>query len=270
MTENTLEQNSNPTSDADIVELSVKNLNVWYKNKTQQALFDVNIDIYKNKVTAFIGPSGCGKSTFLRTLNRMNDYVDGCVIQGNVIFNGENIYDPNVNIVALRRRIGMVFQRPNPFPKSIYENIVYGPKLHGIFETQKELDHIVQKSLQRSGLYEEVSDRLHTSALDLSGGQQQRLCIARAIAISPELILMDEPCASLDPKSSTIIEKLILELRQRFTIIIVTHSMQQAKRLSDYTAFFHMGKLLEYKTTQELFENPTHKHTIKYVTGVIG
>jgi phosphate transport system ATP-binding protein len=246
----------------------VENLNLYYGNK--QALFDVNLDVPANAVTAFIGPSGCGKSSFLRCLNRMNDMVQGCKIDGNILLDGQNIVSKKIDVVELRTKVGMVFQKPNPFPKSIYENIAYALKLHGIANNKKELDEIVEKSLMQAGLFDEVKDRLDSPATSLSGGQQQRLCIARTIAIKPELILMDEPCSALDPIATAKIETLIDSLKQNFTIVIVTHSMQQAARVSNYTAFFYMGKLIECDTTQNIFTNPKLKQTEDYITGRYG
>lgn len=248
--------------------MSVKNLSVFYGEK--QALFGVDMEIYKNKVTALIGPSGCGKSTYLRCLNRMNDTVENCRIDGSVILDDENIYDPKVDVVVLRSKIGMVFQKPNPFPKSIYDNVAYGPRIHGLTSTKDELDMVVEKSLKRAGLWEEVKDRLNDMATGLSGGQQQRLCIARAIAIKPEVLLMDEPCSALDPIATAIIEGLIVELKEKFTIVMVTHSMQQARRISDYTGFFHMGNLIEFGETKQIFEHPGHKKTEDYINGKFG
>jgi len=250
------------------IRVSVKDLDVFYGDK--QALFGNNLDFQKNTVTALMGPSGCGKSTFLRCLNRMNDYIDGCRIKGKVLLDDENIYDPKVDVVELRAKVGMVFQKPNPFPKSIFDNVAYGPRIHGIYKTNDQLDEIVFKSLKRAGLYEEVKDRLKEPATSLSGGQQQRLCIARAIAIKPEVILMDEPCSALDPIATAVIEELIKELEEKFTIIIVTHSMQQARRVSDYTAFFHLGKIIETNTTSEIFEAPKEKRTKAYFHGDFG
>lgn len=245
-----------------------ENLSVFYGEK--QALFDVNIGIETNKVTALIGPSGCGKSTYLRCLNRMNDLVDSCRIEGKVYLDGYNIYKKKVDVVLLRQKIGMVFQKPNPFPKSIYDNIAYGPRLHNLTNSKEELDALVEKCLRRVGLWEEVSDRLNTPGTSLSGGQQQRLCIARAIAVSPEVILMDEPCSALDPIATGKIEELIIELKKKFTIVIVTHSMQQAARISDNTAFFHMGKVIEYGTTEKIFNDAKEKKTKDYISGKYG
>ena len=219
--------------------MSVRNVNVFYGDK--QAIFDVHMDIKKNEVIAMIGPSGCGKSTFLRTLNRMNDTIDSCVVSGEVTMDGENLYDPKLDVVELRARVGMVFQKPNPFPKSIFENVAYGPRLHGLADSKVDLDELVENSLKKAGLWEEAKDRLHQPGTGLSGGQQQRLCIARAIAVEPEVILMDEPCSALDPIATARIEELIEELSQNFTIAIVTHSMQQAARVSHRTAYFHLG-----------------------------
>lgn len=248
--------------------MSTKNLNVFYG--TKQALVDINMDIYKHKVMALIGPSGCGKSTFLRCLNRMNDTVENCEIIGKVMLGDENIYNEKVDVVVLRSKVGMVFQKPNPFPKSIYDNVAYGPRIHSLTSNKEELDLVVEKSLKRAGLWEEVKDRLCDMATSLSGGQQQRLCIARAIAIKPEVVLMDEPCSALDPIATAVIEELIIELKEKFTIVMVTHSMQQARRISDYTGFFHMGNLVEYGQTKELFERPAHEKTEGYINGKFG
>lgn len=248
--------------------MSARDVSVFYGEK--QALFDINIDIEKNKVTALIGPSGCGKSTFLRCLNRMNDTVENCKIKGVVELDGEDIYAHDVDPVVLRSKVGMVFQKPNPFPKSIYDNVSYGLKIHNLVASKADMDMIVEKSLRRAGLWEEVKDRLDAPGTGLSGGQQQRLCIARAIAIKPEVILMDEPCSALDPIATAIIEDLIKELKEKFTIVMVTHSMQQAQRISDYTAFFHMGKLKEFDTTKNIFNNPKDKKTKEYIEGKFG
>lgn len=245
----------------------VKNLNLFYGE--HQALKDVSIDIKKQKVTAFIGPSGCGKSTFLRCFNRMNDLVENCRIEGSVLFEDENIYGRDVDVVDLRTRVGMVFQHPNPFPMSIYDNVSYGLRCQGIKDKQV-LDEAVKNALIKAALYDEVSDRLGSSALRLSGGQQQRLCIARAIALKPEVILMDEPTSALDPIATAKIEELILDLKKDYTIIIVTHSMQQAGRISDMTAFFLMGDIVEYETTRKLFHTPKDKRTEDYITGRFG
>jgi phosphate transport system ATP-binding protein len=243
-------------------------VSVFYSGK--QALFDVSLRIGANQVTSLIGPSGCGKSTFLRSLNRMNDTIDGCRVAGKITLDDEDIYDPDIDVVELRARVGMVFQKPNPFPKSIYENVAYGPRIHGIARGRAELDEIVHSSLRRAGLWNEVKDRLAEPGTGLSGGQQQRLCIARAIATRPEVLLMDEPCSALDPIATAVIEELIDELRENFTIVIVTHSMQQAARVSQKTAFFHLGKLIEEGRTEDIFTNPRNKQTQDYITGRIG
>ena len=248
--------------------MSMRNVNVYYGDK--QAIQDVSVDIAKNEVIAMIGPSGCGKSTFLRSLNRMNDTVDGCRVEGEVLLDGDNIYHKNLDVVELRARVGMVFQKPNPFPKSIFENIAYGPKIHGLADSRVDLDEIVEDSLKKAGLWEEVKERLHQPGTGLSGGQQQRLCIARAIAVSPEVILMDEPCSALDPIATARIEELIEELSQNFTIAIVTHSMQQAARVSSRTAYFHLGKLIEVNPTEQVFTMPEHQLTEAYITGRFG
>ncbi|UYQ71679.1 phosphate ABC transporter ATP-binding protein PstB [Pelagibacterium flavum] len=248
--------------------ISAQDVNVFYGAK--QALFDVSIDIPEKSVSAFIGPSGCGKSTFLRCINRMNDTIEGCKVTGNIALDGGSLYDPSLDVVELRARIGMVFQKPNPFPKSIFENVAYGPKIHGLARNKSDLEEIVVTALQKAGLFEEVKDRLHSPGTGLSGGQQQRLCIARAIAVGPEVILMDEPCSALDPIATAIIEELIDELRANYTIVIVTHSMQQAARVSQKTAFFHLGKLIEEGPTEEIFTNPREKRTQDYITGRIG
>jgi phosphate transport system ATP-binding protein len=237
---------------------------------TSQALKDVNVDILDKTVTAFIGPSGCGKSTFLRCLNRMNDTIPTCKITGSIMMDGEDIYDPRVDPVQLRARVGMVFQKPNPFPKSIYDNVSYGPKIHGLTRNKAELDEIVEASLRKAALWNEVKDRLTTPGTGLSGGQQQRLCIARAIATSPEVLLMDEPCSALDPIATAQIEELIDELRSQFSLVIVTHSMQQAARVSQRTAFFHLGNLVEYGETGQIFTSPKDPRTESYITGRIG
>jgi phosphate transport system ATP-binding protein len=250
------------------IKLKAKEVNVYYGEK--QALFDVSIDIRDKAVTSFIGPSGCGKSTFLRCLNRMNDFIDVARVTGRVEMDGRDIYDPKIDPVQLRARVGMVFQKPNPFPKSIYDNIAYGPRIHGLANSKSELDEIVMTSLERAGLYKEVKDRLNEPGTSLSGGQQQRLCIARAIAVSPEVILMDEPCSALDPIATARIEELIDELRQNFCIIIVTHSMQQAARVSQRTAFFHLGVLVEEDETSKIFTNPHNQRTQDYITGRFG
>lgn len=248
--------------------MSTRNVDLWYSDN--QALFDVSLDIPERQVTALIGPSGCGKSTFLRALNRMNDTIEGCRTEGDIRLDGEDIYDRSIDPVQLRARVGMVFQKPNPFPKSIYDNVAYGPKIHGLADAKRELDEIVEASLKGAGLWNEVQDRLDTPGNSLSGGQQQRLCIARAIAVSPEVILMDEPCSALDPIATAHIEELIDELRQNFTIVIVTHNMQQAARVSQKTAFFHLGKLIEHSDTDEIFTNPSESMTQDYITGRFG
>ncbi|MBL8657732.1 MAG: phosphate ABC transporter ATP-binding protein [Altererythrobacter sp.] len=243
-------------------------VNIYYGAK--QAIDDVSIDIPSEYVTAFIGPSGCGKSTFLRALNRMNDTIPSARVEGRIELDGEDIHASGMDVVQLRARVGMVFQKPNPFPKSIYENIAYGPRIHGLAEGKGELDIIVEKSLTRAGLWNEVKDRLSDSGTALSGGQQQRLCIARAIAVDPEVILMDEPCSALDPIATARIEELIDELRGRYAIVIVTHSMQQAARVSQRTAFFHLGKMVEYGRTSDIFTNPIETRTKDYITGRYG
>lgn len=247
--------------------ISVENLNLHYGEN--HALKDVNMEIADHAITAFIGPSGCGKSTFLRCLNRMNDLVDGCRVEGKVILDGEDIYDKRVDTTLLRKKVGMVFQQPNPFPMSIYDNIAYGPRLHGI-KNKKELDEIVERSLQGAAIFEEVKDRLHKSALGLSGGQQQRLCIARALAVSPEVLLMDEPTSALDPISTLKIEELMETLKKKYTVVIVTHNMQQAARVSDDTAFFLVGEVIEKNATPEIFARPQDKRTEDYITGRFG
>ena len=247
--------------------ISVENLNLHYGEN--HALKDVNMEIADHAITAFIGPSGCGKSTFLRCLNRMNDLVDGCRVEGKVILDGEDIYDKRVDTTLLRKKVGMVFQQPNPFPMSIYDNIAYGPRLHGI-KNKKELDEIVERSLQGAAIFEEVKDRLHKSALGLSGGQQQRLCIARALAVSPEVLLMDEPTSALDPVSTLKIEELMETLKKKYTVVIVTHNMQQAARVSDDTAFFLVGEVIEKNATSEIFARPQDKRTEDYITGRFG
>ena len=242
-------------------------LSLFYGEK--QALKDISMKIFAHKVTAFIGPSGCGKSTFIRTINRMNDLIEGVKITGSVFIDGTDVYGPVVNVVNLRKRVGMVFQKSNPFPKSIYENVAYGPRLNGI-RKKGELDQIVEQSLQRSAIWNEVKDRLDDSALSLSGGQQQRLCIARAIAVNPDILLMDEPSSALDPISTAKIEELVCDLKQEYTIVIVTHNMQQAARVSDYTAFFYIGELIEFNRTRQIFTNPEKKQTEDYITGRFG
>ena len=248
--------------------ITARDVNVFYGDK--QAIDRVTLDIAEKQVISFIGPSGCGKSTFLRCLNRMNDTIDICRIEGEIALDGKNIYAPDVDVVPLRARVGMVFQKPNPFPKSIYDNVAYGPRIHGLAAGSAELDEIVEMSLERAGLWNEVKDRLQQPGTGLSGGQQQRLCIARAIAVSPEVILMDEPCSALDPIATARIEELIDELSSQFTIVIVTHSMQQAARVSQRTAYFHLGKLVEVGETEQMFTTPQHEMTQNYITGRFG
>lgn len=248
--------------------IECRNINVFYGDK--QAIFDISLSIPDRAVTALIGPSGCGKSTFLRCLNRMNDTIESCKVTGEIIMDGENINNPDIDPVLLRSRVGMVFQKPNPFPKSIYDNIAYGPRIHGLADSREDLDAMVEKSLRRAGLWEEVKDRLMSPGNSLSGGQQQRLCIARAIAVRPEVILMDEPCSALDPVATARIEELIDELRKRYCIVIVTHSMQQAARVSQRTAFFHLGELVEMGETDQIFTNPRERRTEDYITGRFG
>ena len=250
------------------VKISAKNIDVFYGDK--QALFDVSMDMYEKEVTALIGPSGCGKSTFLRCINRMNDVIDICSVKGNVSIDGHDIYDKSIRVESLRESVGMVFQKPNPFPKSIYENIAYGPRIHGMANSKTDIDEIVANSLQKAALFDEVKDRLHQPGTGLSGGQQQRLCIARAISVNPEIILMDEPCSALDPIATAKIEELMNELKKEFTIIIVTHSMQQAARVSTNTGFFHLGKLIEVDSTDTIFSNPGNQKTQDYITGRFG
>ncbi|MCE2747275.1 MAG: phosphate ABC transporter ATP-binding protein PstB [Rhodobacter sp.] len=248
--------------------ITARGVQVFYGQN--HALKDVDVDILDKTVTAFIGPSGCGKSTFLRCLNRMNDTIDGCVVKGSIKIDSEDIYDPKVDPVQLRAKVGMVFQKPNPFPKSIYDNVAYGPKIHGLTRNKAELDEVVETSLRRAALWNEAKDRLKSPGTGLSGGQQQRLCIARAIATSPEVLLMDEPCSALDPIATAQIEDLIDELRSQFSVVIVTHSMQQAARVSQRTAFFHLGHLVEYGETGQIFTNPKDPRTESYITGRIG
>jgi len=248
--------------------MSADGVSVFYGDK--QALKDISIKIYDDRVTAFIGPSGCGKSTFLRCLNRMNDTIASARVTGRIELDGQDIYGPAMDVVQLRARVGMVFQKPNPFPKSIFENVAYGPRIHGLSTSKAELEAIVERSLKRAGLWDEVKDRLSESGTALSGGQQQRLCIARAIAVDPEVILMDEPCSALDPIATAKIEELIHELRGRYAIAIVTHNMQQAARVSQRTAFFHLGELVEYGKTSEIFTNPRQQRTTDYITGRYG
>ncbi|MFT6372246.1 MAG: phosphate transport system ATP-binding protein [Gammaproteobacteria bacterium] len=248
--------------------ISTRDVNVSYGDK--QAIYDASLDIGRNQVVALIGPSGCGKSTFLRCLNRMNDTIGSCKVSGKLILDGEDIYAKKMDPVLLRARVGMVFQKPNPFPKSIYDNVAYGPRIHGLARNNAEVDEIVITSLEKAGLFEEVKDRLSAPGTSLSGGQQQRLCIARTIAVSPEVILMDEPASALDPIATAIIEGLIDELRQNYTIVIVTHSMQQAARVSQRTAYFHMGRIVEVGDTSRIFTNPRHEMTENYITGKFG
>ena len=257
-----------PLLSAEKSRMTSRNVFVYYGEK--MAIDNVSLDIGKNEVLSMIGPSGCGKSTFLRCLNRMNDTIDICRVDGEIKLDDTNIYDPKLDVVPLRARVGMVFQKPNPFPKSIYDNVAYGPRIHGMVDNKTDTDEIVETSLKRAGLWGEVKERLDAPGTGLSGGQQQRLCIARAIAVSPEVILMDEPCSALDPIATAIIEELIDELREEFTIAIVTHSMQQAARVSQRTAYFHLGKLIEVGQTDKIFTNPDHKLTEDYITGRFG
>ncbi|WP_428541308.1 phosphate ABC transporter ATP-binding protein PstB [Profundibacter sp.] len=250
------------------IKVSARDVQVWYADN--HAIKDVSVEIEDKTVTAFIGPSGCGKSTFLRCINRMNDTIDICRVTGDILLDGEDIYDPQVDPVQLRAKVGMVFQKPNPFPKSIYDNVAYGPRIHGLAASKSELDEIVEKSLRRAALWGEVKDRLSASGTGLSGGQQQRLCIARAVATEPEVLLMDEPASALDPIATAQIEELIDELREKFAVVIVTHSMQQAARVSQKTAFFHLGNLVEYGETSQIFTNPVDPRTESYITGRIG
>ncbi len=254
--------------DTQTVKIEARKVQVHYG--ATHAIKDVDVDILDKTVTAFIGPSGCGKSTFLRTLNRMNDTIVGCKVSGRITLEGEDIYDPRVDPVQLRAKVGMVFQKPNPFPKSIYDNVSYGPKIHGLTRSKAELDEVVEKCLRKAALWGEVKDRLQTPGTGLSGGQQQRLCIARAIATSPEVLLMDEPCSALDPIATAQVEELIDELRSQFSVVIVTHSMQQAARVSQKTAFFHLGNLVEYGETGQIFTNPRDPRTESYISGRIG
>ena len=248
--------------------MRARGVDVFYGDK--QALFGVDLDLAANEVTALIGPSGCGKSTFLRCLNRMNDTIGICRVSGSITLDDRDIYGRDIDVVQLRARVGMVFQKPNPFPKSIYDNVAYGPRIHGLARKGRALDDVVERSLRRAGLFDEVRDRLHRPGTELSGGQQQRLCIARAIAISPEVILMDEPCSALDPIATAKVEELIDELRQHYTIAIVTHNMQQAARVSQFTAFFHLGELVEFQETERIFTNPRERRTQDYITGRFG
>lgn len=250
--------------------MQCKNVDVYYNDGEKKAINNVSLDIGCNEVIAMIGPSGCGKSTFLRSLNRMNDTIEGCRVDGEVLLDGKNIYDKDIDVVPLRAQVGMVFQKPNPFPKSIYDNVAYGPKIHGLVQDKTQCDELVESSLKRAGLWNEVKDRLDQPGTGLSGGQQQRLCIARTIAVNPEVILMDEPCSALDPIATAIIEDLIDELRQDYSIAIVTHSMQQASRVSQRTAYFHLGDLIEIGPTEQIFLNPLHQLTQDYITGRFG
>ena len=256
-----------PQIDEPEIEIDVQNLDFYYGK--HQALHDICMSVPKGMVTALIGPSGCGKSTFLRTLNRMNDIIGGTSVEGKIVIQSKDIYAPNIDVVMLRKRVGMVFQKPNPFPKSIFENVAYGPRIHGI-KNRAQLQEIVERSLVRAAIWDEVKDRLHISGLELSGGQQQRLCIARALAVDPDILLMDEPASALDPRSTQRIEDLIAELRGDYTIVIVTHNMQQAARVSDYTAFFYEGHLIEFGKTERIFTKPNNKQTEDYITGRFG
>lgn len=257
------------SADADHdVKMKAQKVSVFYGEKA--ALHEVDLSIGAREVTALIGPSGCGKSTFLRCLNRMNDTIDICSVKGTILLDDQNIYDPGIDVVELRANVGMVFQKPNPFPKSIFENVAYGPRIHGLASTKTEMEEVVESSLKKAGLFDEVKDRLHEPGTGLSGGQQQRLCIARAIAVSPDVILMDEPCSALDPIATAVVEELIDELRKNYTIVIVTHSMQQAARVSQKTAFFHLGNIVETGRTDDIFTNPKDTRTEAYITGRIG
>jgi phosphate transport system ATP-binding protein len=262
------EKDLNVAETTTIPKISTRNVNVYYGEK--QAINNVSIDVDMDNVTAFIGPSGCGKSTFLRSINRMNDTVAGARVEGQIMLDGQDVYASSMDVVQLRARVGMVFQKPNPFPKSIYDNVAYGPRIHGLASGKAELDQIVESSLNRAGLWNEVKDRLADSGTALSGGQQQRLCIARAIAVDPEVILMDEPCSALDPIATARIEELIHDLRGKYAIIIVTHNMQQAARVSQRTAFFHLGNLIEFGETSDIFTNPREDRTKDYITGRYG
>ncbi|MCC3305692.1 phosphate ABC transporter ATP-binding protein PstB [Sneathiella sp. HT1-7] len=258
---------SHPNTDHGVI-ISTRDVNVYYGDN--HALQGVSLNINKHQVTSLIGPSGCGKSTYLRCINRMNDTVDGCRVTGEILLDGVDIYGPDVDEVLLRARVGMVFQKPNPFPKSIYDNVAYGPRIHGLAQNKDDLDEIVLTSLEKAGLIKEVQDRLHSSGTGLSGGQQQRLCIARALAVRPDIILMDEPCSALDPIATAKVEELIDELKENYTIIIVTHSMQQAARISQQTAFFHLGEIVETGNTEKLFTSPSDERTQGYITGRFG
>lgn len=262
------QSSSKKDAKSDQVKISTSDVHVYYGEA--EAIKGIDLNIYQNEVIAFIGPSGCGKSTFLRTLNRMNDTIDSCRVTGKVLLDNQDIYDPNLDVVLLRAQVGMVFQKPNPFPKSIFDNVAYGPKLHGLARDKYDLEEIVENSLRKAGLWEEAKDRLNQPGTGLSGGQQQRLCIARTIAVSPEVILMDEPCSALDPIATAKIEELISELSTQFTIAIVTHSMQQAARVSDRTAYFHLGDLIEVNSTEKVFTQPEHQLTEAYITGRFG
>ncbi|MEM1313781.1 MAG: phosphate ABC transporter ATP-binding protein PstB [Pseudomonadota bacterium] len=264
---NDLSQGDARVDDADI-KFATKNVDVFYGDS--QAIKDVSVDLLDNTVTAFIGPSGCGKSTFLRCLNRMNDTIDVCRVTGDLRLDGDDIYDKQVDPVQLRAKVGMVFQKPNPFPKSIYENVSYGPKIHGLVDNKADLDDVVEQALRKAAIWDEVKDRLDSPGTGLSGGQQQRLCIARAVATAPEVLLMDEPCSALDPIATAQIEELIAELRESYSVVIVTHSMQQAARVSQKTAFFHLGVMVEYDETTKIFTNPTDQRTQDYITGRFG
>ncbi|RXJ71853.1 phosphate ABC transporter ATP-binding protein [Veronia nyctiphanis] len=250
--------------------MTARDVGVNYEYGAKPAIRNINLDIGEKQVLAMIGPSGCGKSTFLRCLNRMNDTVPGCEVKGSIVLDGRDIYDKDTEIVELRSQVGMVFQRPNPFPKSIFDNVAYGPRIHGLVDNKDDLEGVVEQSLRRAGLWDEVKDRMYQPATGLSGGQQQRLCIARTIAIAPEIILMDEPCSALDPIATGIIEDLIEELKENFSIVIVTHSMSQASRVSDRTAYFHLGNLVEINTTEKVFNDPEHKLTRDYISGRFG
>ncbi len=262
-----IDENLTAMTGMDDTVLKVEDLSLWYGEK--QALFDVSMPVMRNGITALIGPSGCGKSTLLRCINRMNDLIGGCRVEGAIQYRGEDLYSPSVDINDLRKSIGMIFQRPNPFPRSIRENITYGPKLHGI-DRKEALDEIVERTLRQAALWDEVEDRLNTNALSLSGGQQQRLCIARALSVDPEVILMDEPTSALDPIATTKIEELCLELKRKYTVVIVTHNMQQARRISDFTGFMYMGKMVEFDRTEVIFDAPNQEATGRYVSGLFG
>ena len=261
-------QDTHPIPTAPKSKISAKGVQVYYG--TNHAIKDVNVEIEDKTVTAFIGPSGCGKSTFLRCINRMNDTIDICRVEGNISIDGDDIYDPSIDPVQLRAKVGMVFQKPNPFPKSIYDNVAYGPRIHGLAATKADLDEIVERALRRGAIWDEVKDRLQGPGTGLSGGQQQRLCIARAVATEPEVLLMDEPCSALDPIATAQVEELIDELRQSYSVVIVTHSMQQAARVSQRTAFFHLGNLVEFGNTDQIFTSPKDPRTESYITGRIG